>query len=444
MDTSLDHAGWTAVSLVDNLGAVESRPLSSDRPWDRRAVEPTVRAEVIDLVQYQALAAEWSALSHAAEEPNVFIDPVVVAALAQATGARPHVVVAWADGPARVHRLIGAWALISARAALGLPIPILACPFNRLTFLGSPVIAAGQHAAALKAMCAAIADDPRLPKIVCANDVNAEGPLFAALAALAQEGRLRHVLLGRKKRAKLVIAPGDTGYLARSLSSSRRAELRRHRRKLAGLGDLRHVIHRSPEAVAAAFDQFLELEGRGWKGQRANRGMAMTLDPRMARFGRDLVRGLAETGSARIDTLTLDGRPVAMNIHLRSGIAGFGWKMAYDETFRTFSPGALLLETLTNELIDEGALRFVDACNRQEDGIAALFWQDRLDVADMAIDVRGGRRRRSFVLAVAAERAKRSSTRRLKRIWASPLRRQMSRWISARLSRRRKVESDQG
>ena len=50
--------------------------------------------------------------------------------------------------------------------------------------------------------------------------------------------------------------------------------------------------------------------------------------------------------AAELDALTVDGRPVAMGIVLRSRDRAFFWKIAYDEAFAAQSPGVqLALET---------------------------------------------------------------------------------------------------
>jgi hypothetical protein len=51
-----------------------------------------------------------------------------------------------------------------------------------------------------------------------------------------------------------------------------------------------------------------------------------------------MTRRLSREGKCRIDALTVDGRPVAMGIVLRSRDRAFFWKIAYDEDLRRNRP----------------------------------------------------------------------------------------------------------
>lgn len=341
--------------------------------------------------RFSDLEEEWTALIANSREPNVFLDPAIVSSLVEALGTPARVVLAWASGSSAERvRLVGVWVFVVGRPSSRLPIRVLVCPLNRLTFLGTPVIEAGCHHAVLAAMLDAISADVSLPKILCLNDLNADGPVLAALGEVLAARRSPPVVLERRTRAKLEVPPDGSNILEGSLSSRKRADMRRYRRRLAERGELVHVSLRCPDEVGGAFEKFLVLEGRGWKGKRRERGMAIILDERLTAFARSMIVGLARKGRAGIEVLQLNGMPVAMNIWLRSGSRAFGWKMAYDETFRSFSPGALLMQDVTAIFCAAPALSSVDSCNRREVGITADFWAGRHDVTDMLLDARPG------------------------------------------------------
>jgi Acetyltransferase (GNAT) domain len=56
-------------------------------------------------------------------------------------------------------------------------------------------------------------------------------------------------------------------------------------------------------------------------------------------------------------TLSLDARPLSMQIILQCGAAAFTWKTAFDEEFSDFSPGMLLFEDYTAVLLVDPRLR---------------------------------------------------------------------------------------
>ena len=51
-----------------------------------------------------------------------------------------------------------------------------------------------------------------------------------------------------------------------------------------------------------------------------------------------------------------------MQLVVRAGTAAFTWKTAYDERFRDFSPGMLLLEDYTAALLADERIAFADSC----------------------------------------------------------------------------------
>jgi CelD/BcsL family acetyltransferase involved in cellulose biosynthesis len=242
----------------------------------------------------------------------------------------------------------------------------------------------------------------RLPKIIALPLAQPDGPVMAALKEALSRRAAPICILERSRRPLLVAgasAQGGDGkaYLERALSASSRKKLRQHRRRLAEHGTLTHTTHRDPAPVAAALEEFLILEAAGWKGRR---GTAMLCDPAAAAFARAAINGLAMQGDAGIEALRLDGRPVSMQIILRSGRAAFTWKTAFDEGFHDYSPGMLLFEDYTVSLLAEPGLAVADSCAIDESGFMAA-WTERRDLAHVWMDIRPGGSL-AFRLATAA------------------------------------------
>jgi CelD/BcsL family acetyltransferase involved in cellulose biosynthesis len=104
---------------------------------------------------------------------------------------------------------------------------------------------------------------------------------------------------------------------------------------------------------------------------------------------RNAVGALAERGAAGIDILMLDDRPVSMQLIVRAGAAAFTWKTTYDERFRDYSPGTLLLEDYTASFLADPAVAYVDSCAYDETSFMSA-WAERQAVADIWLDVRPG------------------------------------------------------
>jgi CelD/BcsL family acetyltransferase involved in cellulose biosynthesis len=172
-------------------------------------------------------------------------------------------------------------------------------------------------------------------------------------------------------------------YFEAALSASSRKKLRQYRRRLGEKGRLETRHLQAPGAVRAAFEQYLALEAKGWKGRA---GTALLSDANDAAVARAMIAALARDGAASIFSLELDDRPVSMQVVLRAGAIAFTWKTTYDEAFGDFSPGMLLLEDYTAALLEDAGVGAVDSCAFDATSYMAT-WMERRRVADVWIGV---------------------------------------------------------
>jgi CelD/BcsL family acetyltransferase involved in cellulose biosynthesis len=155
------------------------------------------------------------------------------------------------------------------------------------------------------------------------------------------------------------------------MSSGRRKELERKRRKLEKEGVVRFEAAAPDQAAfEPLYQEFVELEGSGWK---AANGTAIAQKPASFRFYRDYGRRLCELGMLRLFLLRLNGELVAAQYHVLH--AGKLWelKIAYREALGRHSPGALL----THEILRWGCEHGVRGLEHLG---AAEEWQTRWPV----------------------------------------------------------------
>lgn len=130
------------------------------------------------------------------------------------------------------------------------------------------------------------------------------------------------------------------GYLA-SRDRHTRRELGRLRRKLeAEHGPVRVDSFAVPDDLHRDLRAALELEAGGWKGRR---GTAILSRPDTAAFYGRLAESYARRGELRLSTLTAAGRLVAFDLCIVAHGRAWALKGAYDEAFRRYAPGLLLL-----------------------------------------------------------------------------------------------------
>jgi hypothetical protein len=285
---------------------------------------------------------------------------VLVAAQAAEPGTPIKVLLAWRSGPSgrelAGRELVGAWAF----AETGRVLRRLTTPAAPLAALAAPVIRADCVEAVLESFFAALAASS-LPKILELKAMPDEGPVRDALARVVARRRCDNIVEERRRRAVLRSNLDGAAYLEASISGSRRRKLRQLRSRLGRQGEVSYRRATDPAAVAAATEDFLALEARGWKGRR---GTALASDRRLTDFTRAVMAGLAKDGLASVSWLALDGRPVSMGVVLRSG------------------PTAAFLA--------DPAIAEVDSCASAEFGIMAEVWRERRAVADVHLDVRPG------------------------------------------------------
>ncbi|MEA2839312.1 MAG: hypothetical protein QOF41_642 [Methylobacteriaceae bacterium] len=324
------------------------------------------------------LTDAWADLISRTLEPNVFMEPGFALSAAQhlARADRPTFVAAWeaSNGEAR-GRLVALWAIVLPRSPFGSQIATLWC--HKQAALGVPLIDSGCAEQAIPAIFAWLAEAfPHLRVLVFPKLVRS-GPTFPRLLAHSLDSGLEWRLLDQHQRA---------AFLAKSvglhLSKERREALRRQRRRLERYGIVGVRSARSAGEIRNATEAFLALEESGWKGGRRT---ALLCDSSRAAFARTMTRRLAREGKCRIDTLTVDERPVAMGIILRSRDRAFFWKSAYDEAFAAQSPGVQLALEVTRIQQAEDACRVTDSCAVAGSPMIERLWHDRLPIVDLAL-----------------------------------------------------------
>ncbi|MEA2757712.1 MAG: hypothetical protein QOH65_325 [Methylobacteriaceae bacterium] len=393
-------------ALPRNAGGVAG---SAESPFIIEAFGFEIAAEI---------AEQWAGLVSRALEPNVFMEPGFALAAAQhlARADRPTFVAVWERTSASERgRLLALWALVLRRNFLGAHIATLWC--HKQSALGLPLLDAAHATETVAAVFAWLADAfPRLRIIVFPKLVRS-GPTFACIVAHALDTGLEWRLLDQHKRAALFANGAGV-----TLSKEGCQNLRRRRRQLERHGSVRVRSSQSPADIRSATEDFLALEEKGWKGKRRT---ALLCDSSRAAFARTITRRLAREGKCRIDALTIDDRPIAMSIMLRSRDRAFFWKIAYDEAFAAQSPGVQLALEATRIQQTDATTRVTDSCTAPGNQMIDRLWADRLPIVDLALPLDAAANEMLGGFA-----------------WRQVLRRGLLKWAGNRLRRtRRKVES---
>ena len=339
-----------------------------------------------------AMSEHFDALAKRAA-PNVFMHPAALGAVATAGFAQVHVLQAWAgDGAAR--KLVGFWALRERRIAPFWPRFLTSPPYD-YAFVASPVVDPDFADAVLPAFLDAIANERKLPNVIKLKLLDADAATHRPMMAALTARRARVLKLAESPRPFLSCES------ERKRSGSTAKKLRQDWNRLSALGAADVVNDRTPAGACAAFEIFLDLELRSWKGAS---GTALLSHDEDAEFVRLFIANLSRRGCASVALLRLDGRPVAAQVLLYSGAMAYTWKTAFDAEFAKFSPGALLIDKVSDSLFAGGIAQFESCATEDSFMFMAQLWTGRRMTVDLLADV-GSERSVNFAIAVFGERA---------------------------------------
>jgi CelD/BcsL family acetyltransferase involved in cellulose biosynthesis len=329
------------------------------------------------LADLAPLADEIRALAARAAEPNVFYEPAFMLAAAPVFGSGAGAtLVRSATG-----RLTGLFPARIERPQGGL-VPML-CGFTHpFAPLGVPLIDRDDAEAVIGAWLDRLAGDRAMPALLLMPFIPERGAFACVLdAVLSRTGRAS-AAFGQHQRALLDPGTERDGYLERTVSAGRRKEMRRQRRRLEEFGPVTFDTVTNPDGIAAALQDFLVLEASGWKGVA---GTAIVDEPAIKTFVQTAVASLAAEGHARIDRMSLDGKPIAATVMLQSGDTAWCWKIGYNEGMARFSPGVQLICELTEKLAADRRVARTDSCATADHPMINHIWRERLSLSDRLI-----------------------------------------------------------
>jgi CelD/BcsL family acetyltransferase involved in cellulose biosynthesis len=399
----------TNIVTLDPTDEFDGRsPAGSQSPSYEPAAPPPgsglrPHAEWRPLASLADVTQPWKALAARALEPNIFYEPAFALAAAPAFGRDIGAILVWSD--TEPNRLVGFFPLRVERRRYGIPLPVLVGWTHPYAPFGAPLVDRDCAEGAIEAALDFVAGDAGLPDLLLLPFAPATGPFATALAVAVFKREGRIAWFAQHGRALLTPPLERADYLDRMGPPRKSKELRRQARRLAERGKLYVASTSEPSRINDALDAFLALEAKGWKGRART---AAALDPDVDHFMRRAVRGLASGGQARVDRLMLGDRVIAAAILLRSGSAGWFWKVTYDEELARASPGVQLALELTESLLADPTIGRVDSCATPDHPMIDHLWHDRLMLADQLIAL-APRANRRFMLACGLEGMRRGA-----------------------------------
>ncbi len=342
-----------------------------------------IRCEsILDATYLEAAQSDLEELyAHALHSNPAYSFPVLKAALTRLSLSHeeaPTIVAVWLDEVADEPVLVGLFAYHVEPDRWQIPMTVAHGWTHLFEFLGTPLVHRDYAEQALEGFFTWIDGGPHLllEKLPC------NGPLMSALKNTAELSGRSMELFDRHERAAYDARGDAQEYVNKALERKRRKEWRRLRRRLSEAGNLEFFDLHAEDDVAAWCDAFFALEKSGWKGRA---GTAIACDREAEAFMRE---ALCEEGArGRLDfwTLTLDDEPIAMAFALKQPPEAWLMKIAYDENFSQFSPGALLVFDIMEAMSADQSVKIVDSCAMPEHPMIDHLWRERIEFADVLL-----------------------------------------------------------
>lgn len=141
-----------------------------------------------------------------------------------------------------------------------------------------------------------------------------------------------------------------------SLSSRRRADLRRARKKAESQGKLTTIIVRpTTETVQETLNRAFEVENAGWKGRNGSSIMARA---DLEGFFRCYLTEESRKNKLIVGFLQLEDKPVAMQIAVEHSDRLWLLKIGHREKYHNISPGILLTHEMIKYAIESNLREF--------------------------------------------------------------------------------------
>ena len=353
--------------------------MSTMSPQGRKGpAEPAARLIPIAGLSEAEIAA-WGRLASAAIEPNPFFEPDFVLPAARHTTDR--------DVSLLVVEDEAGWraCLPVVRDRYRRVAPVLAGWRGPHGYLGTPLVAGGDPAEAMRALLRLGRSAAGPLRLLMIDRTAADGRVFAALEEAIEATNLTIVIdvaVGERAFMKRRDEPGD--YTA-SVGRNHRHKLRQKGRRLAErTGAPIEITDRAGDV--AAVERFLDLEESGWKGH----AQTSMRSEHHAVFFRQVCETYAAQGRLELLDLHCGERSIAMKCNLRSGAGTFAFKIAFDEEFGRFSPGEQL-ELANIEVFHAGGSEWMDSCANPKREWINRLWPDRRSIRTMLLAPRGPR-----------------------------------------------------
>ena len=301
-------------------------------------------------------------------------------------------------------RLIGMAPFETARGYAHLPVKYVRTWRHPYCFFGEPNIEAGREADFFSALARYVDEHPADATFLRLEDVDVTGP---ASRWAESEKRQRLVYVAdERNRASYQGGLDFDQYYSDNIRAKKRKEIRRLINRLTEHGVMRADQWRFGDALDTWIEDFLRLEGQGWKGKA---GTSLGAKEKDAEFFRHSIRGMARAGVLLFQRLRVGDKTIAMLVNFVAGGVGYSFKICHDEAYERFSPGVLIELELMRYLSGRPDIVLFDSCAKENHPMIDALWAERRKIAGVNVSAKSfGRREMLHICALLESLSRRS------------------------------------
>lgn len=327
--------------------------------------------------ELRTIVPQWRDLAENAASPNPFYSPGFVLAHLDTVGwdETVHVAAVW-QGNGEERRLDALAILYRDDRRWGWPIRTWRSWSDKYILKFEPLYRKGTEAVSAKVLYAGLSANGRERTLLFNREETWGGPDTSTPPSdpPAELGKAHLVWPG--ERAGLFARPDASAYLKTEVSKKARANAQRNMRRLAEIGSLDFKTVRSAPEVMAAVHDLMRLELAGWKGRQ---GSAMASVAEDKAFGLAALRA-GQCPAVVCDVLSLDGSAIAVSTNVISGGWFFGFKSAFNEDLKKYSPGAVMHYLGAEAILQDTSIVAADSTCVPGHPLESV-WRDRVPFA---------------------------------------------------------------
>jgi hypothetical protein len=208
---------------------------------------------------------------------------------------------------------------------------------------------------------------------------------YGHLKQAAKNLGLQATETGTYERAALFNNSNAEDKMKTVLRPKSRRELRRQLRKLEENNKIEFLASETEEQALDAFERFITLELKSWKGRR---GTALYNHKKITAFSRQIVASLASEKTCDVHTLMCNGSAIGAVIMLGKNGRMVPWKMAFDEDFSAHSPGMQVMMKATEALLNDPNFIEADSLAIPSHWMMNRIWPDRLEITNLVVSLK--------------------------------------------------------